>query len=117
MPPGIPVDIPIVRDRLLDPLVEAVPRLDRQSLPQLGILLLKILQMKRNRVHRRALGEVDIRSPRLLVLEIYLLNWPRVGVLRAENMRLRPVSRSQSPAPIKERFGSSSELEFSNRQK
>ena len=59
MPPGIPVDLPIVRHSALDPLVKRVPRLDRQSLPQIRILLFEILQMGRDRMHRRPLAEVN----------------------------------------------------------
>ena len=59
MPPKILVDLPIVRHSALNFCIEIVAGFDRQSLPQIGILLHKILQMRRDRVQRRALGEVE----------------------------------------------------------
>ena len=59
MPAGIPVDLAIVRHRALDLLVKPVPRLARQPVLQFEILLLRRLQMRRDRVQRRALGEVE----------------------------------------------------------
>ena len=59
MPAGILVDLAIVRHRALDLLVKPVPRLARQPVLQFEILLLRRLQMRRDRVQRRALGEVE----------------------------------------------------------
>ena len=89
------------------PLVEAVPRLGRQSLPQIGILLLKILQMRRDRVQRRALDEVATSDRRDFWSWTFLwLNWPRVGVFARpqdcdpEGLDCRPGdARAGAPRP------------------
>ena len=59
MPPGVLVDLAIVRHRALDRRIKPRSRLARQPVLQFEILLLRRLQMRRDRVQRRALGEVE----------------------------------------------------------
>jgi hypothetical protein len=56
---GDPCRSPIVRHRALDLLVKPVPRLARQPVLQFEISAVQRLQMRRDRVQRRALGEVE----------------------------------------------------------
>jgi hypothetical protein len=53
------VDLAIVRHRALDRRIKPRSRLARQPVLQFEILLLRRLQMRRGRVQRRALGEVE----------------------------------------------------------
>ena len=59
MPIRIGIDLAIVRNSLFNSHVEASPCLLRQSLPQLGVVFLDLLEMWPKRVNCGALGEVD----------------------------------------------------------
>jgi hypothetical protein len=58
VPPRLLVDLAIVRHRALDRRIKPRSRLARQPVLQFEFLLLRRLQMRRDRVQRHALGEV-----------------------------------------------------------
>src|SRR5262245_25908573 len=59
MPAWIPVNVPIIRYRHLDCIIERSPILLGQPLPQHVVLLLQRLQMWSDCMQRRPLREID----------------------------------------------------------
>lgn len=70
MPGWIAIDLAIIGHTGLNLLVEPMPLLSRQVVPQTGVLLFEFSQMGRNRLQRRALA--DIKEFAAIVIDIGL---------------------------------------------